>query len=724
MENLAVAVKRVFKISGMRCTACSGNVEKRLKKIEAVESVEVSFASAECVLVADEKNVPDELVISTVAKLGFQAERLVDDEPPVADNGSESNSERRMLILSAVCTALLLFVSMSHVVTGWLNTALQILFTAVVVFAGRKFFQRGIPALLHGAPDMDTLISCGSGAAVIYSFLLIFRHGNCHLYFDSGAMIITLVTAGKYLESKVRRNTIDAVRSLTALVPETVFLVKEGAVKAVPLSQVTVGDILQVVNGSRIPADGKIIEGSGWVDESMFTGESLAVEKKSGDKVTCGTLSAGGTFKMQVERLGSDTMLANIIKMVRQAQGTKAPIARVADTVSGYFACFVMAVSLITFAAHMIAGAGVDASLNFSLAAMVISCPCALGLATPVALIAGIGRGAKSGILIKSAPALELACKISRAAFDKTGTLTCNTLHFEKMYAAEGFDESVLLANLASAEAGIGHPLAAAAKSEAEKRGISADVEVAELKHFPGRGISCLIGGETWLFGSAKLLSDNAVDISAMTEAGKYSIICIACGKQYAGVAAFGTALRKNALAAVEKLHSMNIECFMLSGDRHEAVSAVAHELKLDGFYAECLPQDKLELVSSLKNGGVLAMVGDGVNDAPSLAKADIGIAIGSGEASAHDAADIVIVGDDVMSVARAIALSRATMRVIKQNLFWAFFYNILAIPMASGLFYALFGGPVLHPAACAGAMAASSLTVVLNAARLKGVKL
>ena len=714
---------RIFKIYGMRCTACSGNVEKRLKKLDAVESAEVNFSTAECFVSADEKKVPDELIISTVAKLGFKAEAVKDGAPDV-DETDDTSKEKRDFIFAAVSSCALMAVSMTHFFDGAVNTVMQVILTAVVILSGRKFFLRGIPALLNGAPDMDTLIACGSGASVIYSIFLIAVGNTGHLYFDSAAMIITFVMGGKYLEAKVRSNTIDSIRSLTQMIPEKVSLVSNGVIKEVPAETVRAGDILQVVNGNRVPADGYVVENSGWVDESMFTGESVSVEKKCSDRVTGGTFCTGGTFKMAVTSTGNDTLLANIIKMVKQAQGTKAPVARIADKVSGYFACFVLAVSAITFLAHFLTGASVGTALNFSLAAMVISCPCALGLATPVALVAGIGRGAKSGILIKSASVLELVCKVRCVAFDKTGTLTSGEAQYKKMFLFDGFNENELLANMVSAEAGIGHPLASAAAKEAEKRGIECVAEVKELNHFPGRGLSCSIGKKSWLFGSADFLAENKVDISNFPDAGKYSTICIACDLKLAGVAAFGTELRKNSVSAIEKLHAMGIKSVILSGDRKAAVSDVAEQLNTDSFYAELLPQDKLEMVSNLKENGILAMVGDGVNDAPALAKADVGIAPGCGNPSAHDAAGIVIVGDDVLLVPQAISLGRATRRVIKQHRFWAFFYNRLAIPLASGAFYALFGGPVLSPAVCAGAMAASSLTVVFNAARLKGAKL
>ena len=720
-----MADKRVFKISGMRCTACSGNVEKRLKKLEGVENVEVSFTSALCTIQSDEKKVPDQLITETIAKLGFTAERFSEKrETEQTDELAELREKKTSLLLCIISTVPVVFLAMTHIVPAGISAVLQILFTLPVIYAGRKFFTRGIPALFHDAPDMDTLIACGSGAAMIYSIFLLAKGSISHLYFDSCTMIITLITVGKFLEERIRCRTIDAVRSLAGLVPENAVQIIDGKVTATPVSKLKINDIVRVTAGYNIPADGIVVSGSGWVDESMFTGESLAVEKSAENTVTGGTLCNSGTLDIKITRIGENTMLAKIIKMVRQAQGTKAPISRIADTVAGYFACFVLAVSAITFICHLLCGADFRTALSFSLATMVVSCPCALGLATPVALVSGIGRGAKSAILIKSAAALETACKIKYAVFDKTGTLSKSSLQFEKVLSFENFDENTLLANLVSAEKGISHPLVGAAEEECLKRGLSSNKTITDMLHYPGRGIRCIIDNAVWLFGSRRLLEEHDIVIPELPDSGRYSAIFIACGGSFAGTVLFSSQLKKSAAETIDELHKMGIKCVILSGDRAEPVSAAAKELNIDEFYAELLPQDKLNHINRYKSLGVTAMVGDGVNDAPSLAAADIGIAVGNGSVPAHDAADIVLAGDDIFSVCRAVRLSRKVMCVIRQNLFWAFFYNLLAIPFASGVFHALFGCAAVSPAFCAGAMAASSLTVVLNAARLKGVKL
>ncbi len=713
--------KRVFSISGMRCTACSGNVEKRLKKLEGVISCEVSFASQQAVVCADE-SVSDELIISTVAKLGFTAVPERADSAPEPETPCSSSSKSRF-IFAAAATAALIAISMGHLMHGTAGAVIQILLTSVVIYAGRNFFRRGIPALLSGYPDMDTLISCGSGAAVIYSLFLVFSGSAGHLHFDSAAMIIFLVMCGKSLEERVRRNTIDAVRSLAELVPETAFLVRGSEIVEVKASTLVKGDILQVNSGSRVPADGVVVSGSGWVDESMFTGETLAVEKLDGAQVTGGTLCTGGAFRMRAEKLGQDTLLSGIIDMVKMAQSAKAPVARLADTAAGYFTYFVLGAALLTLIIHLACGNGAYLAINFALSVMVVSCPCALGLATPVAIIAAVGRGAASGILIKSGEALERACKISCAAFDKTGTLTSGEITLEKIFVCSGISETELLKNLASAEQGTAHPLAKSAVSAAKEKGLDLNSRLNGFVNTPGRGISVEIEDRQWLFGSKAYLEDCGVDTAGAPDAGIYSTIYISCDGRLAGVAAFGSKLRRNAAETVSRLHAMGIRCVMLSGDRQKTAEAVAQSVGIDECRAGLLPQEKLQIVQELQKKGVLAMVGDGVNDAPALARADIGIAIGGGSACACDAAGIVIVGDDIYQVARAVSLSRAAMRVIKQNLFWAFFYNLAAIPAAAGAFYA-FGLPALPPGVCAGAMAASSLTVVLNAARLKGIKL
>ena len=714
--------KRVFSISGMRCTACSGNVEKRLKKLEGVSSCEVSFSSQQAVVCADEKLVPDELIVSTVSKLGFTAVPVRQDSVPEPEE-SVNKSSKTGFILAAAATAGLAAVSMGHLMHGIVGAVTQILLCAVVIYAGRNFYRRGIPALLSGYPDMDTLISCGSGAAAVYSLFLVFTGNTGHLHFDSAAMIIFLVMCGKSLEERVRHNTIDAVRSLTGLVPETAFLVRGEEITEVEASTLVKGDILQVNSGSRVPADGVVISGSGWADESMFTGETLAVEKLAGSRVTGGTLCTGGAFRMRAEKLGQDTLLSGIIAMVKMAQSAKAPVARLADVAAGYFTYFVLGVSLLTFIIHLACGHGLYLAINFSLAAMVVSCPCALGLATPVALISAVGRGAASGILIKSGEALERACKISCVAFDKTGTLTTGEITFEKMFVCSGISGDELLKNLASAEQGTSHPLAKSAVAAAKEKNLDLSVSLNGFVNTPGKGISVEIDGQQWLFGSETYLKECGVDTSNAPDAGIYSTVYISCDGKLAGVAAFGSQLRRNAAETVRRLHAMGIRCVMLSGDRQRVALDAARKTGMDECRAGLLPQEKLQYVQELQQKGVLAMVGDGVNDAPALARADIGIAVGGGSACACDAAGIVIVGDDICQVARAVSLSRAAMRVIKQNLFWAFFYNLIAIPAAAGAFYA-FGLPALPPGVCAGAMAASSLTVVLNAARLKGIKL
>ena len=712
--------KRLFYISGMRCTACSGNVEKRLKKLEGVEDCEVNFASSTAFVVADSKILSDEEIIATVGKLGFTARKAEENsEAPEEENSGKS--AKTEFIIAAASAILVVAISAGHLLSGVANTVVQALLTAVVIYAGRDFYRRGIPALLRGMPDMDTLISCGSAGAVVYSCFLLFKGGDCHLAFDSAVMIIFLVMCGKTLEERVRRNTIDAVRSLKKLTPDTVYLVRDDKITQIPASELEVGNMVQISAGCRIPADGKVLSGSGWVDESVFTGETLAVEKSSGSNVTGGTLCTSGSFRMQVEQLGEDTSLAGIINMVKMAQSGKAPAARLADCAAKYFVCFVFAVSLLTFIIHIVCGSGVYQAVNFALSAMVISCPCALGLATPVAIVAGIGRGAVSGILFRNGEALERACRIKCAAFDKTGTITTGVLYLEKIIVCGDIPADTILRNLACAEQAANHPLARAAVAAAKDMDLS--VGLTDFISVPGMGISVTIEENNWLFGSMEYLNSCGIDTSNAPDCGKYSTIFVSCNGKLAGVAVFSSELRKNASQAVARLRSMGIKSVMLSGDRPAAACAVAESVGIDEFYAGLLPGEKLDMVKKLQQKAPLAMIGDGVNDAPALARADIGIAIGGGADSACDAAGIVIAGDDLMQAARAVSLSRATMLVIKENLFWAFFYNLIAIPFAAGAFCHL-GLPALPPGVCAGAMAISSLTVVLNAARLKGIKL
>ncbi|NLT97532.1 MAG: copper-translocating P-type ATPase, partial [Christensenellaceae bacterium] len=603
-----------------------------------------------------------------------------------------------------------------------------------VILAGSRFFRVGFKALIKRAPNMDTLVAIGTGSAFLYGvyatvmiYLGEFGYAE-QLYFESAAVVITLVMLGKYLEAVSKGKTSEAIKKLMGLKPKTAIVMKNGAELEVPLDEVAVGDIVLVRPGSSVPVDGTVIEGISSVDESMLTGESLPVEKHPGSTVTGGSINGEGLLKFEVTRVGEDTALSKIIKLVEEAQGKKAPIAKMADVVSGYFVPAVLAIAVVAAVVWALAGKDFNFVLNVFVTVLVIACPCALGLATPTAIMVGTGKGAELGVLIKGGEALETTHKVTAVVFDKTGTITEGKPVLTDIRNYGIISEEETLALSASAERGSEHPIARAIVEAAEAGGLEIP-QPDDFKAVPGRGIDAAVGGRRVLAGNIKLMQENGIDTSAADEdakalsgAGRTLMYIAVDGKLQALMAAADT-VKPTSREAVAKLKSLGVSVYMITGDNKSTAAAIAREVEIDNVLSEVLPGDKASEVKKLQQSGhKVAMVGDGINDAPALVQADVGIAIGTGTDVAVESADVVLMRGDLNEVYSAIALSRATIRNIKQNLFWAFVYNLAGIPLAAGVLYAL-GGPLLTPIFAGAAMALSSVSVVSNALRLKRFK-
>nr|WP_330397418.1 copper-translocating P-type ATPase [Maledivibacter halophilus] len=615
-----------------------------------------------------------------------------------------------------------------------LNFALvQLILTVPIVIAGYKFYTVGFKALLRRSPNMDSLIAVGTSAAFIYGIYAMYKIISGHneyakdLYFETAGVIIALIMLGKYLETRSKGKTSEAIKKLIGLQPKTATIVKGEEEIAIPIEEVEAGDIILVKPGEKIPVDGKVVEGRSSVDESMLTGESIPVEKNIGDKVVGASINKNGIIKFKATKVGKDTALAQIIKLVEEAQGSKAPIAKLADIIAGYFVPIVMAIAVISGLLWYITGSEPVFALTIFISVLVIACPCALGLATPTAIMVGTGKGAELGVLIKSGVALETAYKIQTIVFDKTGTITEGKPRVTDIITTGNYKEDKILQIAATSEKGSEHPLGEAIVKEASQRELSL-LKAEEFYAIPGHGIEVKLEGNEILLGNEKLMKDKNIDVTLKEEAvrlaneGKTPMF-IAINNRLEGIIAVADVVKENSKKAIEKLHAMGIKVAMITGDNKRTAEAIARQVGIDIVLAEVLPEDKANEVEKLqKEGKKVAMVGDGINDAPALAIADIGIAIGSGTDVAMESADIVLMKSDLLDVVTAIKLSKSTIKNIKQNLFWAFAYNTAGIPLAAGLFYA-FGGPKLNPMFAAAAMSMSSVSVVTNALRLRRFK-
>lgn len=739
-------------IGGMTCAACAQRIEKVIGRLDGVDSVSVNLATEKASISYHPQTVRLSDIKQAIEKIGYKA--LEGSKTDAADEDrarkqKEINTLWTKFIISALFSLPLLYIAMAPMITfvrlpfpGSLDpmrypliyALAELLLVIPVIGVGYRFYTVGFKALIQKSPNMDSLIAIGTTAAVIYSVYNTWQIAQGvfsavdALYYETAGVIITLILLGKSLEAVSKGRTSEAIKKLMGLAPKTAIIIQNGEEKEIPIDEVEIGDIIVVKPGARIPVDGTVLEGHTTIDESMLTGESMPVDKKAGDSVYAASLNANGTIRFRADKIGSDTALARIIKLVEDAQGSKAPIAKMADIVSGYFVPIVCVIAMAAGIAWFIATHEVEFALSIFISVLVIACPCALGLATPTAIMVGTGKGAENGILIKGGEALETAHRINTIVFDKTGTITQGKPSVTDILTAKGVSEEHLLRIAAAAEKGSEHPLGQAIVQEAEDRGL--EIPKADgFRALPGRGIEAYISGSAVLAGNRMLMDENGIPMHELEEAsdrlaseGKTPMYAALDGK-LAGIIAVADTVKGSSKAAVESLHRMGIEVAMITGDNQKTAEAIARQVGIDRVLAEVLPQDKSNEVKKLQSDGrKVAMVGDGINDAPALAQADIGIAIGSGTDVAMESADIVLMRSDLMDVPTAIDLSKKTIRNIKQNLFWAFGYNILGVPIAAGVLY-LLGGPLLNPVIAAAAMSLSSVSVLTNALRLKRFK-
>ncbi len=747
-----------FDVTGMTCSACSSHVEKSVCKLVGEGNVSVSLLTNSMQVKYDEKKISEEDIIKAVEDAGYGASvagapaaKKAEKKGSVVDE--EIKEMKTRLIISFIFLIPLMYVSMGSMaglpqpsfLTGHANAVsfafTQFLMCLPIIYVNRKYFIVGYKTLWHRAPNMDSLIAVGSTAALAYGIFAIYRMSyglgagdyalvekyHMDLYFESSVMILTLITLGKFLETRSRRKTSEAISRLTELAPETAVVERNGVETEIPIEELNAGDIVIVKPGARIPADGIIVDGNSSVDESALTGESIPVEKTAGDKIIAASINKNGFLKFRAEKVGSETTLAQIIKLVEDASASKAPIAKLADKIAGVFVPVVMTIALVTAIAWLATGHDFEFALSCAISVLVISCPCALGLATPVAIMVGTGKGAENGILIKSAEALETLHLVKTVIMDKTGTLTEGKPVVTDIYSI-GMDENELLALAASAEKPSEHPLAGALIEDAEKKGINL-FEAEDFRAVSGRGVTATVDGRKILAGNKYFMSENGIDVSVFEQKEKeYSdlgktVLYFAGENNPLGLIAVQDVPKKTSRAAVKCLRDMGIDVIMLTGDNKRTAEAIARSLGITKVVSEVMPQDKEAVVRSVQEkGGRTAMIGDGINDAPALARADVGIAIGAGTDVAIESADIVLMKSDLMDAVTAIKLSKATIKNVKENLFWAFFYNIICIPLAAGVWFPAFGIK-LSPMIGAAAMSMSSVCVVSNALRLKFFK-
>ncbi len=733
-----------YRVEGMTCAVCAGRVEKVTKKIEGVQDSVVNLTTEKMSITVDDDIVTYGDIKRAVEKAGY---KLVREEEKENTEKKLSDKDKllRRLIFSCIFTIPLLIVTMGHMVgmplpkiidpmVNPMNFAVfQIILTVPVMAIGYKFYLIGFKNLIKLSPNMDSLIAVGTSAAFLYSVFGMYKIATgdtsyaMHLYFEAAVTILTLITLGKYLEAISKGKTSEAIKKLMGLAPKTATIIREGNEIVIPIDEVVVGDIILVKPGEKLPVDGEVIEGSTAIDESMLTGESIPVEKIVGSNVIGASINKTGFIKYKATKVGGDTALSQIIKLVEDAQGSKAPIAKMADVISAYFVPIVIGLAIFSAIAWLIAGETPVFALTIFISVLVIACPCALGLATPTAIMVGTGKGAENGVLIKGGEALEITHKINTIVFDKTGTITEGKPVVTDI-VSRGKENNILLALAASAEKGSEHPLGEAIVRAA----IEKNIELKSLENFnaiPGHGIEVVIENESILLGNLKLMKERSIDIGELrgeadrlANEGKTPMF-IAINNSLEGIIAVADTVKPSSINAIKELHNMGIKVAMITGDNKKTAEAIAKQVGIDIVLSEVLPEDKANEVKKLQGkDDKVAMVGDGINDAPALAQADIGIAIGSGTDVAIESADIVLMRSDLMDVIVAIKLIKATIRNIKQNLFWAFGYNVLGIPVAMGVLH-IFGGPLLNPMIAAAAMSLSSVSVLANALRLKKFK-
>lgn len=743
--------KKEYRISGMTCAACAMAVEMAVKDLATVEEVSVNLATDRLSLLP-KAGFDSQQVLDAVAEAGYQAEEK--GERQQAEYGREAEAKaavldkkKRQIQLLFTATLPLLYISMGsmiglpqpsfldHTQAPLTFVLAQLLLTLPALWVGRGFYQRGVRNLIKRHPNMDSLIAVGTGAAFLYSLyasgqVFAGQHAFVHqLYFESVSVIISLVLLGKYMESSAKGRTSQAIQSLIKLLPSQATVIRYGQAVVIDTEEIKLGDIVRIKPGERIPVDGVVTEGQTYVDESMMTGESLPVEKKVGDTITSATLNQNGTIDYEATKVGADTTLAQIVRLVEEAQGSKAPIAALADKISLYFVPIVLGLATVAgLGWYFLAGQSLSFSLSIFIAVLVIACPCALGLATPTAIMVGTGKGAENGILIKSGQALEAAYQLDAVVLDKTGTITAGRPSLTDLEVFGDLPRAELLRLVASGEQHSEHPLARALLATAEEEGVILS-PVSDFQSISGRGLRARVEERTILIGNEALMADYQVDASqaqqrlrALSHQGK-TVMLLAVDGCLAGLLAVADTIKENSPVAIRQLQELGLEVLMLTGDRQETAAAIAQMVGIKQVIAGVLPDGKADAVKRLQERGKkVAMVGDGINDAPALVQAEVGIAIGSGTDVAIESADIVLMHNELQDVVKAIQLSQATIKNIKENLFWAFAYNTLGIPVAMGLLY-LFGGPLLNPMLAGLAMSLSSVSVVANALRLNRFK-
>ncbi len=741
--------EEVFVIDGMTCAACAVTVENAVNKIDNVDSAVVNLTTEKMTVRYNSDLVSEEEIEKAVVDAGYGASVF---DPATAKSQSERQSEATQnmwhkFLLSALFAVPLLYLSMGSMMGLWVPdvvsmdshplvfASVQLVLTLPVMYFGRRFYVNGFRSLIKGHPNMDSLVALATSAAFIYSLYGVYHIilGHAHhahmLYFESVAVILTLITLGKYFETLSKGRTSDAIQKLVKLSAKTATVIRDGVEESVPIENVVIGDILLVKPGEKIPVDGRVVSGHSAIDESMLTGESIPVEKVIDDKVFGASINGQGSLTIQAEKVGDETLLAQIIKLVEDAQQTKAPIAKIADRVAGVFVPAVITIALVTFAFwYFVMGESFIFALQAAIAVLVIACPCALGLATPTAIMVGTGRGAENGILYKRGDVLENAHHIDTMVFDKTGTITQGKPQVVDVITYHG-DEKSLLSKVASIEKYSEHPLSQAIveKAVAEKLDFS---EVENFTSLTGRGLQGEVAGQTFYIGNRRLMEELQVDLGASeaavlaaTKKGQTPIY-ISANQQLLGVITVADLLKVDSKETVAKLQNKGIDVVLLTGDNSKTAQAIAKQAGIKTVISKVLPDQKSQAIKDLQSQGKLvAMVGDGINDAPALAVADIGIAVGSGTDIAIESSDIILMKPEISDILKALSISRLTIKVVKENLFWAFIYNILAIPVAMGVLY-LFGGPLLNPMIAGLAMGFSSVSVVLNALRLKYIKL
>ena len=745
-------VTEKYNISGMTCAACSSAVERVTRKLEGVSESNVNLTTGILTITYDETKITQNDVVTKVERAGFGAELHVEknkEEKVKEEEALEQDIKKtkHRLVTNVLLAIPLLYISMGHMVPfpmplpnildmhhNPLNFALaQLILTTIILYNGKKFYLVGFKSLFRGHPNMDSLVAIGTGSAFLYSLVMtISIPGNenavHNLYYESAAIVVTLVMVGKYMEGRSKGKTSEAIRKLMELAPDTAVVIRDGEQKEVPVESVALGELILIKPGSRIPLDGIVVEGSTSVDESMLTGESIPVEKEKEDEVIGGSVNYQGAITVKVTHIGADTTLAKIVKMMEDAQGKKAPISKLADTVAGYFVPTVMTIAVVASIIWMLLGHDITFVLTIFVSVLVIACPCALGLATPTAIMVGTGLGANHGILIKSGEALEISHKVDAVVLDKTGTITEGKPTVMQVISHSESEEK-LLQIAASCEQVSEHPLGAEIVNGAKDRGIELE-KVVEFQSITGQGIEAIIAEKTYYIGNKKLCVEQKIDFSEYEEealqiAGKgQTPMFVASGGKVIGIVSVADTVKETSKAAIQKIKELGIEVHMLTGDNRLTAEYIGETVGVDHVIAEVLPNDKASVVEVLqKEGKCVMMVGDGINDAPALVQADVGVAIGSGSDIALDSSDIVLMKSNLQDVYKAIRLSKATIRNIKQNLFWAFFYNACGLPLAAGALYAI-NGTLLNPIFAGLAMSLSSVCVVGNALRLKTTKL